>query len=127
LSFLPFQLTSSLLCLHTFIVKTVLVCFFPFPAFCLLCHEAAVQAPFSPLITTASYCVFLTRTTEMVALREMYHFISLRLSYLALNTATFQVRCLTWMFQRNLDLYTAQLSRCLYLFLKNQQAIQTQF
>jgi len=46
LSILPFQLTSSLLCLHIFIVKTVLVCFFRFPAFCLLCHEAAVQAPF---------------------------------------------------------------------------------
>jgi len=79
LSFLPFQLTSSILCLYTFIVKTVLVCSFLFPAFCLLCHEAAVQAPFSPLTTTASYCVFFTRTTEMVALREMYQFISLRL------------------------------------------------
>ena len=95
LSFLPFQLTSSLLCLHTFIVKTVLVCFFPFPAFCLLCHEVAVQAPFLPLTTTASYCVFFTRTTEMVALREMCNFISMCLSYVALNTATFQVRCLT--------------------------------
>jgi hypothetical protein len=119
LSFLPFQLTSSLLCLHTFIVKAVLVCSFLFPAFCLLCHEAAVQAPFSHLTTTASYCVFFTRTTEMVALREMCHFISLRLSNLALNMATFQVGCLTRIFQRNLDLQTAQLSRFLYLILKN--------
>jgi hypothetical protein len=104
LSFLSFQLTSSLLCLHTFTVETVLVCFFPFLAFCLLCLEAAVQTPFSPLTTTAFYCVFFTRTTEMVAIREMCHFISLRLSCLALNTATFQVRCLTRMFQRNLEL-----------------------
>ena len=117
LSFLPLQLTSSLLCLHTFIVKKRACVFLSVsdilrtvPCSCtgsvltshhhctLLCH-AAVQAPFSPLTTTAPYCVFFTRAAEMVALREMCQFISLRLSYLALNTATIQVSCLTRMFK----------------------------
>jgi hypothetical protein len=85
---LPFQLTSSLQSLHTLFVNIVLVCFFPFSALCLLCTEAVVHALFSPLATARSYCVFFTRTTEMVALRQTCHFTSSCFSYLAVNTVT---------------------------------------